>query len=240
MAGRRTNSATLRLRQDYMRLKRDPVPYIDAEPLPSNILEWHYVVTGPATSPYSGGLYHGKLVFPAEFPFKPPSIYMHTPNGRFKTDTRLCLSISDYHPDTWNPAWCVATILTGLLSFMLEKSPTLGSVETSDAEKRVYAARSHEFNLRTKVFCELFPEKAEESREIIAAKKQQRNGTKRHSKCVGSGDDDDPLAAQRRQLERNEGLGGMQSALTNFLVIGGFAAFAFVVRYILQNIAATD
>ena len=67
----------------------------------------------------SGGVYHGKLVFPGEFPFKPPSIYMITPNGRFKCNTRLCLSISDFHPDTWNPAWSVATILTGLLSFMV-------------------------------------------------------------------------------------------------------------------------
>lgn len=58
-------------------------------------------------------------MFPREFPFKPPSIYMITPNGRFKTNTRLCLSISDFHPDTWNPAWSVATILTGLLSFMV-------------------------------------------------------------------------------------------------------------------------
>ncbi len=32
----------------------------------------------------TGGLYHGKLVFPSEFPFKPPSIYIITPNGRFK------------------------------------------------------------------------------------------------------------------------------------------------------------
>ncbi len=31
----------------------------------------------------------------------------------FQTDIRLCLSISDYHPDTWNPAWSVSTILTG-------------------------------------------------------------------------------------------------------------------------------
>ena len=94
-------TAVSRLRQDFLRLKKDPVPYIVAEPLPSNLLEWHYVVTGPEDSPYDGGLYHGKLVFPVEFPFKPPSIYMITPNGRFKTDTRLCLSISDYHPDTW-------------------------------------------------------------------------------------------------------------------------------------------
>ena len=113
-----------------------------AEPLPSNILEWHYVVSGPDDSLYRGGRYHGKLVFPSEFPFKPPSIFMITPNGRFKTDTRLCLSISDYHPDTWNPAWSVSTILTGLLSFMLERSPTLGSIETSDWEKKQFAMRS--------------------------------------------------------------------------------------------------
>ena len=34
---------------------------------------------------------------------------------------RLCLSISDFHPDTWNPAWSVSTILTGLLSFMVSE-----------------------------------------------------------------------------------------------------------------------
>ena len=86
-------SAVTRLRMDYMRLKKDPVPYLVAEPVPSNLLEWHYVVTGPEQSPYHGGLYHGKLVFPSEFPFKPPSIYMITPNGRFKVNTRLCLSM---------------------------------------------------------------------------------------------------------------------------------------------------
>ena len=35
-----TLMATKRLRQDYIRLQRDPVPYISATPLPSNILEW--------------------------------------------------------------------------------------------------------------------------------------------------------------------------------------------------------
>lgn len=79
----------------------------------------HYVVSGPENSPYEGGYYHGKLVFPQDFPFKPPAIYMITPNGRFRTNKKLCLSISDFHPDTWNPAWSVSTILTGLLSFMV-------------------------------------------------------------------------------------------------------------------------
>ncbi|KAL4683861.1 hypothetical protein H8959_021555 [Pygathrix nigripes] len=36
---RAPTTATQRLKQDYLRIKKDPVPYICAEPLPSNILE---------------------------------------------------------------------------------------------------------------------------------------------------------------------------------------------------------
>ena len=48
------------------------------------VLKRHYVVTGPKETPYEGGLYHGKLVFPREFPFKPPSIYMITPYDKYQ------------------------------------------------------------------------------------------------------------------------------------------------------------
>lgn len=227
---KRSSSAVARLRQDYIRIKKDPVPYIVAEPLPSNLLEWHYVVRGPEDSLYKGGLYHGKLVFPSEFPFKPPSIYMITPNGRFKTDTRLCLSISDYHPDTWNPAWSVATILTGLLSFMLERSPTLGSIETSDWDKRQFASKSLEFNLNSRVFCELFPDMAGECREELKRRKEAAE--------AGTTSAHDPLAEDRAALDRSQAANN--GVFANFVVIGGFAAFAFVVRYVLQSMAALD
>lgn len=48
--------------------------------------------------------------------------------------------------------------LTGLLSFMLADEMTTGSVTTTDAEKRVYAARSHSWNLQQKRFKDAFPE----------------------------------------------------------------------------------
>jgi ubiquitin-conjugating enzyme E2 J2 len=77
---------------------------------------------------------------------------MYTPNGRFKPNKRLCLSISDYHPDSWNPAWSVSTILTGLLSIMLENSPLLGSCESTLYEKKKLAMNSLEFNMKNEVF----------------------------------------------------------------------------------------
>ncbi|KAF7696218.1 ubiquitin-conjugating enzyme E2 J2 [Silurus meridionalis] len=237
-------TATQRLKQDYLRIKKDPVPYICAEPLPSNILEWHYLVRGPEKTPYEGGFYHGKVVFPREFPFKPPSIYMITPNGRFKCNTRLCLSITDFHPDTWNPAWSVSTILTGLLSFMLEKGPTLGSVETSDFTKRQLASQSLAFNLKDRVFCELFPGVVEEI-------KQKQRLEEEMSSCAQAlplpdvvpdsetqnGHAHAGMAAPNNHPQVNREHGLLGGALTNLFVIVGFAAFAYTVKYVLRSIA---
>ncbi|XP_065219347.1 ubiquitin-conjugating enzyme E2 J2-like [Planococcus citri] len=184
-------SAFARLKQDYICLKKDPIPYIEAEPLPSNILEWYYVVRGPENTPYEGGYYLGKLVFPREYPFKPPGIYMLTPNGRFETRMRLCLSISDYHPEDWNPAWNVSTILTGLLSFMLDKSPTVGSVECSDNKRRALATKSLSTNLLDSTFCDLFPELVKKIKSELDGKKPKEETTtsrKRESQEMYSSD----------------------------------------------------
>ena len=85
-------------------------------------------------------------MFPPEYPFAPPAIRMHTPSGRFQPSARLCLSISDFHPKSFNPAWEVSTILIGLLSFMTSEEMTTGSVGASEAERRVLAARSRWWN----------------------------------------------------------------------------------------------
>jgi ubiquitin-conjugating enzyme E2 J2 len=82
-----------------MDVKRNPVEHVKALPNEKNILEWHYVVEGPPGSLYAGGFYHGILRFPKEYPYKPPTILMLTRNGRFMVNTRLCLSMSDFHPE---------------------------------------------------------------------------------------------------------------------------------------------
>ena len=112
-----------------------------------NSLECHFIMRGPADSPYAGGEYHGTLIFPPQYPFSPPGIKVFTPSGRFQPDRKLCTSFSDFHAGSWNPAWSVSTILTGLLSFMLSDEITTGSIRSSDSEKREFAKSSHAWNL---------------------------------------------------------------------------------------------
>ena len=159
--------ATKRLQRELKALYKNPLsnPKIVAMPNEKNILEWHYVLEGPSDdpkSPYAGGIYHGKLIFPKEYPYKPPGVIMLTPNGRFKPNRRLCLSMSDFHPESWNPMWSISTILMGLYSFMLDNKPTTGSIETTTAAKRTFAADSLGYNVKNdKMFCSLFPEYVE-------------------------------------------------------------------------------
>ena len=116
------------------------------------------MLEGPPGTPYEGGLYLGRLQFTESYPYKPPAVYMCTPQGRFKCDVKLCLSMSDFHPESWNPLWSVGSVLTGLLSFMLGNEDTVGSISTPEDEKRALARASHTHNRRDKVFRELFPD----------------------------------------------------------------------------------
>ena len=147
-----------RLSKELKALQKDPLPNISAMPLEDNILEWHYMILGPKGSPFEGGCYHGKLRFPPEYPFKPPAIYMLTPNGRFKPNTKLCLSMSDFHPETWNPLWSVSSVITGLYTFWLDNARTLGSIETNKETKRRLAIDSWAFNRKDPIVRQLFPE----------------------------------------------------------------------------------
>lgn len=149
-----------RLTKELRSLQKDPItsPKITVAPNEANILEMHYVIEGSSGTPYENGIYHGKLIFPKDYPLKPPSVIMITPSGRFQPNRRLCLSMSDFHPETWNPMWSVSTILTGLYSFMIENGPTLGSIETTKWQKRQYARQSLYYNVQDSTFCKLFPQ----------------------------------------------------------------------------------
>lgn len=162
-----TKQAHKRLTKEYKSMVENPPPFIIAHPSERNILEWHYLISGPPDTPYAGGQYHGTLMFTSEYPFKPPAIKMITPSGRFQPNTRLCLSMSDYHPDLWNPAWSVATILTGLLSFMTGDEDTTGSIRTSDESKKKFAKASLTFNLNSERFLREFSDLVDETRTKI-------------------------------------------------------------------------
>ncbi|PIA61079.1 hypothetical protein AQUCO_00300535v1 [Aquilegia coerulea] len=139
------NPAVKRILQEVKEMQSNPSDDYMSLPLEENIFEWQFAIAGPPDSEFEGGIYHGRIQLPAEYPFKPPSFMLLTPNGRFETQTKICLSISNYHPEHWQPSWSVRTALVALIAFMpTNPNGALGSLDYKKEERRKLAIKSRE------------------------------------------------------------------------------------------------
>lgn len=146
-----------------------------AQPLEDNLFEWHFTIRGPPDSDFNGGIYHGRILLPAEYPMKPPSIILLTPNGRFKVNEKICLSISGHHPETWLPSWSIRTALLALIGFMPTMGEgAIGSLDYTSDERKALAKKSGSYNCPVcKVQnVDILPELTEKSNEECAEAKE--------------------------------------------------------------------
>ena len=137
-----TKSPTIRrILKEATELRSNPDSTLHASPLESNLFEWHFTIQGPPSTPYSDGMYHGRIILPPTYPLRPPSFRFLTPSGRFEVNREICLSISGHHEETWQPAWGIRTALWALRAFMEGGAKgQVGGMEMSEAE-RVRLAR---------------------------------------------------------------------------------------------------
>ncbi|XP_062108784.1 ubiquitin-conjugating enzyme E2 32 [Humulus lupulus] len=139
------NPAVKRILQEVKEMQSNPSDDFMSLPLEENIFEWQFAIRGPRDSEFEGGIYHGRIQLPAEYPFKPPSFMLLTPNGRFETQTKICLSISNHHPEHWQPSWSVRTALVALIAFMpTSPNGALGSLDYKKEERRALAVKSRD------------------------------------------------------------------------------------------------
>lgn len=74
-----------------------------------------------------------------------------TPSGRFEIKEDLCMSFTNYHPESWQPAWTISNILHGLVSYMpVDESEILviGAIKASSAERKKIAKFSKNFRCK--------------------------------------------------------------------------------------------
>lgn len=145
MAGR--SPSLRRIQADIRELSRDPSDQYVAHPLEDDMFEWHFTIRGAEGTEFEGGVYHGRILLPPEYPFKPPNIVFLTPSGRFEVGTKICLSFSAYHPELWQPAWGVRLILEALISFLPTPGDgAIGALDWTKVERKRLAKKSLSFS----------------------------------------------------------------------------------------------
>ncbi|KAJ1612032.1 Ubc6p like ubiquiting conjugating enzyme E2 [Cryptosporidium canis] len=120
-----------RILREYREIQKEPSSYWCAFPISMDEpYEWHFTIRGPAGTEFEGGMYHGRILLPHSYPFSPPSLMMLTGNGRFEVGKKVCLSASNYHPELWQPAWGIRTMLDALHAFF--PTPGEGAIHSLD------------------------------------------------------------------------------------------------------------
>lgn len=136
-----------RIKADIRELSIDPSDQYYAAPLENDMFEWHFTIRGPTDSEFAGGVYHGRILLPPEYPFKPPNIVFVTPSGRFETNVKVCLSFSAHHPELWQPAWGIRLILEAIISFLPTPADgAIGALDWTKEERQKLAKESVKFH----------------------------------------------------------------------------------------------
>jgi ubiquitin-conjugating enzyme E2 J1 len=151
-----------------------------AGPVDNELFHWHFTLRGPPDTNFEEGLYHGRIEFSYDYPFKPPDIYFLTPNGRYETNTKICLSITTYHPEEWKPAWTARAMLEALISTFPEKDDKIMGVGGlnvfSDEHLKALAHRSRSWACeKCGPIAALMIDKAEEEKEAEARNSEKKS-----------------------------------------------------------------
>lgn len=114
--------ALKRITKELQDIQRDPPSSCSAGPVGDDAYCWQATITGPEDSPYEGGLFFLNIIFPADYPFKPPKVSFKTriyhPN--INGNGIICLDILR---EQWSPALTIAKVLLSISSLLDKPNP---------------------------------------------------------------------------------------------------------------------
>jgi len=111
-----------RLHDELADMALRPPALCTAGPIDKDLDEWQVAITGPPTSPYCGGQFKLRMIFPEEYPQKPPFIYFITPiyHMNINPDGGICLDILYAK---WAPDISVGNLLLSICNLLSNPNP---------------------------------------------------------------------------------------------------------------------
>ncbi|KAL5379598.1 hypothetical protein DPSP01_008298 [Paraphaeosphaeria sporulosa] len=115
-------SAKKRIMKEYTECMKETPAGMKINFDEQNMTKWEVLMDGPEGSVYAGGHFKLEIIFPNEYPFKPPVVSFRTkiyhPNVSNDDKGSMCLGL--LRPDEWKPPNKVVAVLRLIQSLMVE------------------------------------------------------------------------------------------------------------------------
>ena len=134
--------ALKRLQKELTEIQKDTPANCSAGPNNSDMFNWEATIIGPTETPYEGGMFNLVILFPTDYPFKPPKISFTTriyhPN--INSTGGICLDILK---DQWSPALSITKVLLSICSLLSDPNP---DDPLAPEIANIYKTNKEEFN----------------------------------------------------------------------------------------------
>lgn len=115
--------AQRRIQRELLEIQADPPANCSAGPEDErDLFRWEGVIFGPADSPYAGGVFRLKIIFPTDYPFKCPNVTFTTKifHPNVNAAGIICLDILKTQ---WSPALTISKVLLSICSLLCDPNP---------------------------------------------------------------------------------------------------------------------
>ena len=125
------NMTDQRIRYELKDLQDNPILNIAVTvglPNPNNIYEWRCTISGPVDTPFGGGLFFLKIIFPKDYPMTKPEVCFITPIYHINVNPKdqpkeplghVCISTLNW----WNPNCTIRQVLTDIFALFWLSNP---------------------------------------------------------------------------------------------------------------------
>ncbi|KII60253.1 Ubiquitin-conjugating enzyme E2 L3 [Thelohanellus kitauei] len=142
-------AASRRLKKDLEELAKDPISKnVKVKASDDNMYHWCLEIN-PRSEPFRKYKFIVRMIFPTEYPFKPPKLCFETPIYHPNVNEQGHFCLDSILPDQWKPATPAKRILTELLELIdSETLPSPIRIDIADEyvnnkEKFVKDAEKH-------------------------------------------------------------------------------------------------
>lgn len=115
-------SSLKRISAEFKEINDNPVDNCSAQIIDDNLFNWRAQIYGPQGTPYEGGIFNLNILFPSEYPFKPPKINFETKvyHPNINNTGIICMDILK---DNWSPLMTITKVLLSICSLLNDPNP---------------------------------------------------------------------------------------------------------------------